>query len=163
MAAMHSFDIVSRLDMQEVNNAVQQTIKEIQTRYDFKGSKSSIELGKDNITVLADDDFKMKAVIDILQNKMIKRGVSIKALQYGKQEPASGGMVRMVITLQQGISKEHAKEIVAMIKDTKRKVQTTIQGDQLRVTSRDIDDLQIIIKMLREKDLSFAIQFENYR
>ncbi len=163
MAAMHSFDIVSRLDMQEVNNAVQQAIKEIQTRYDFKGSKSSIELGKDNITVLADDDFKMKAVIDILQNKMIKRGVSIKALQYGKQEPASGGMVRMVITLQQGISKEHAKEIVAMIKDTKLKVQTTIQGDQLRVTSRDIDDLQTVIKMLREKDLSFAIQFENYR
>jgi hypothetical protein len=163
MAAMHSFDIVSRLDMQEVNNAVQQAIKEIQTRYDFKGSKSSIELGKDNITVLADDDFKMKAVIDILQNKMIKRGVSIKALQYGKQEPASGGMVRMVITLQQGISKEHAKEIVAMIKDTKLKVQTTIQGDQLRVTSRDIDDLQTVIKMFREKDLSFAIQFENYR
>jgi hypothetical protein len=163
MAAMHSFDIVSRLDMQEVNNAVQQAIKEIQARYDFKGSKSSIELGKDNITVLADDDFKMKAVIDILQNKMIKRGVSIKALQYGKQEPASGGMVRMVITLQQGISKEHAKEIVAMIKDTKLKTQTTIQGDQLRVTSRDIDDLQTVIKMLREKDLSFAIQFENYR
>jgi uncharacterized protein YajQ (UPF0234 family) len=94
---------------------------------------------------------------------MIKRGVSIKALQYGKQEPASGGMVRMVITLQQGISKEHAKEIVAMIKDTKLKVQTTIQGDQLRVTSRDIDDLQTVIKMFREKDLSFAIQFENYR
>lgn len=160
---MHSFDIVSKLDMQEVSNAVQQTIKEIQTRYDFKDSKSSIELGKDNITILADDDFKMKAVIDILQNKMIKRGVAIKALQYGKQEPASGGLVRMVITLQQGISKEHAKELAAMIKETKLKVQAAIQGDQLRVTARDIDDLQSVIKMLREKDLRFAIQFENYR
>ncbi len=163
MAGMHSFDIVSKLNMQEVTNAVQQTVKEIQTRYDFKGSKSSVELGKDIITIIADDDFKMKSVVDILQNKMIKRGVPVKALTYGKQEPAAGGTVRMVVTLQQGISTENAKKVAAYIKDTKMKVQPAIQGDQLRVTARDIDDLQTIIKLLREKEFDFAIQFENYR
>ncbi|MBX7150576.1 YajQ family cyclic di-GMP-binding protein [bacterium] len=160
---MHSFDIVSKINTQELTNAVQQAIKEIQTRYDFKGTKSSIEQGKEEIVILADDDFKMKAIIDILQNKMIKRGVPIKALKYGKQEEASGSMVRMTIKLQQGIEQENAKKIVAQIKESKLKVQAAIQGDQVRVSGKNIDDLQTIMKMLKEKELDFAMQFENYR
>ncbi|NUM81328.1 YajQ family cyclic di-GMP-binding protein [bacterium] len=160
---MHSFDIVSKINTQELTNAVQQTIKEIQTRYDFKGTKSTVEQGKEELVILADDDFKMKAIIDILQNKMIKRGVPIKALKYGKQEEASGGMVRMSIKLQQGIEQENAKKIVAQIKETKLKIQAAIQGDQVRVSGKSIDDLQTVMKMLKEKDLDFAMQFENYR
>lgn len=163
MADMHSFDIVSKINTQELTNAVQQTIKEIQTRYDFKGTKSTVEQGKEELVILADDDFKMKAIIDILQNKMIKRGVPIKALKYGKQEEASGGMVRMSIKLQQGIEQENAKKIVAQIKETKLKIQAAIQGDQVRVSGKSIDDLQTVMKMLKEKDLDFAMQFENYR
>lgn len=163
MADMHSFDIVSKINMQEMTNAIQQATKEIETRYDFKGSKSSIELGKEEITVLSDDDFKLKSVIDILQNKMIKRGIPIKALKYGKEEEATGGTVRMKIKLQQGIEQESAKKIVASIKDTKMKVQASIQGDQVRVTAKNIDDLQAIMKILKEKEFDFAMQFDNYR
>ncbi|MBL7995654.1 YajQ family cyclic di-GMP-binding protein [bacterium] len=163
MADMHSFDIVSKINMQEMTNAVQQATKEIETRYDFKGSKSSIELGKEEITVLSDDDFKLKSVIDILQNKMIKRGIPIKALKYGKEEEATGGTVRMKIKLQQGIEQENAKKITATIKDTKMKVQASIQGDQVRVTAKSIDDLQAIMKLLKEKEFDFAMQFDNYR
>lgn len=163
MADMHSFDIVSKINMQEMTNAIQQATKEIETRYDFKGSKSSIELGKEEITVLSDDDFRLKSVIDILQNKMIKRGIPIKALKYGKEEEATGGTVRMKIKLQQGIEQESAKKIVATIKDTKMKVQASIQGDQVRVTAKSIDDLQAIMKMLKEKEFDFAMQFDNYR
>ncbi len=160
---MPSFDIVSKVDMQEVDNAVNQTVKEIAQRYDFKGSKSEVTLEKDSVKVLADDDFKLKAVIDILQSKFIKRGLSPKSLQYNKVETASGGMVRQMITIQQGISKEKGKEIIAVIKDTKLKVQGQIQDDQVRVTGKNIDDLQEVIKLLKNKDLGVELQFVNFR
>jgi uncharacterized protein YajQ (UPF0234 family) len=160
---MPSFDIVSTVDMQEVDNAVNQTLKEIAQRYDFKGSKSQVTLEKDTIKVLADDDFRLKAIIDILQSKFIKRGISVKALQYGKAEPASGGMVRQIITVQQGISKEKGKELNVIIKESKLKVQSQIQEDQVRVTGKNIDDLQEIIQLLKGKDLGVELQFVNFR
>ena len=165
MAFQHSFDIVSQVDMQEVTNAYQQTMKEVQTRYDFKGSKSTIDLllKEKQLVVLADDDFKRKALIDILQTKLIKRGVPIKALQYGKIEDAANSMLRQTITLQSGIEKDNARLIVKMIKDLKLKTQATIQEDQVRVVAMKIDDLQIVIGKLREADLAFDIQFVNYR
>jgi uncharacterized protein YajQ (UPF0234 family) len=160
---MPSFDIVSKVDMQEVDNAVNQTIKEIAQRYDFKGSKSEVTLEKESIKVLADDDFKLKAVVDILQSKFIKRGISIKSLQYGKVESASGGMVRQVITIQQGISKEKGKEIISLVKDSKLKVQGQIQDDQVRVTGKNRDDLQQVISLLKNKDLGVELQYVNFR
>lgn len=160
---MPSFDIVSKVDMQEVDNAVNQTVKEIAQRYDFKGSKSEVALEKDAIKVLTDDDFRLKAIIEILQSKFIKRGISAKALQYGKSETASGGMVRQTITVQQGISKEKGKEINGIIKETKLKVQSQIQEDQVRVTGKNIDDLQETIKLLKGKDLGIELQFVNFR
>ncbi|BCG45875.1 UPF0234 protein Yitk [Citrifermentans bremense] len=160
---MPSFDIVSKVDMQEVDNAINQTVKEISQRYDFKGSKCEVTLEKESIKVLADDDFKLKAVIDILQSKFIKRNISPKALQYGKAEQASGSMVRQIITLQVGISKEKAKEIGQVIKETKLKVQSQIQDDQLRVTGKNIDDLQEVIRVLKGKDLDIDMQFVNFR
>ncbi|HEY6838698.1 MAG TPA: YajQ family cyclic di-GMP-binding protein [Geobacteraceae bacterium] len=160
---MPSFDIVSKVNMQEVDNAVNQTIKEIAQRYDFKGSKSEISQEKESVKILADDDFRLKAIVDILQSKFIKRGVSIKALQYGKAESASGGMVRQIITIQQGISKEKGKDIIAIIKETKLKVQGQIQEDQVRVTGKNIDDLQEIIRLLKGKDLDVELQFINFR
>ena len=160
---MPSFDIVSKVDMQEVDNSVNQTVKEITQRYDFKGSKSQITLENDTIKVLADDDFRLKAIIDILQSKCIKRGISLKALQYGKAESASGGMVRQIITIQQGISKEKGKELNSIIKETRLKVQSQIQEDQVRVTGKNIDDLQEIIKLLKEKDIGVELQFVNFR
>jgi cyclic-di-GMP-binding protein len=165
MADTNSFDIVSEVNMQEVDNAINQARKEITQRYDFKGSKSSIDLNqKENqLVVASDDDFKLKSVIDILQNKLIKRGVPIKALDYGTVEPAAGSTVRQVITLSVGIDKENAKHIVKMIKDTKLKVQSQIMDDQIRVSGKNKDDLQSIMKMLREAELSFAMQFTNYR
>lgn len=160
---MPSFDIVSKVDMQEVDNAINQTVKEITQRYDFKGTKSEVTLEKESIKILADDDFKLKAIIDILQSKFIKRNISPKALQYGKAEQASGGMVRQIITLQVGISKEKAKDIGAVIKETKLKVQSQIQDDQLRVTGKNIDDLQEVIRVLKGKDLDIDLQFVNFR
>ncbi|MCM0081302.1 YajQ family cyclic di-GMP-binding protein [Geomonas sp. Red32] len=160
---MPSFDIVSKVDLQEVDNAVNQAVKEIAQRYDFKGTKSEVTLEKDAIKVLADDDYKLKAIIDILQSKFVKRDISPKALQYGKAEAASGGMVRQMITLQMGISKEKAKEIGQVIKDTKLKVQSQIQDDQVRVTGKNIDDLQEVIKTLKAKDLDIDMQFVNFR
>ena len=160
---MPSFDIVSVVDKQEVDNAVNQTIKEIAQRYDFKKTKSEITQEKDSIKILADDDYKLKAIIDILQSKCIKRNISVKALQYGKVEPASGGLVRQIITIQQGIPKEKAKEIIALIKESKLKVQAQIQEEQVRVTGKNIDDLQDIIKLLKSKDLDIEMQFENFR
>ncbi len=160
---MPSFDIVSKVELQEVDNAVNQTIKEIIQRYDFKGSKSQVTLESDTIKVLADDDFRLKAIIDILQSKCIKRGISLKALQYGKAESASGGMVRQIITIQQGISKEKGKEINGVVKETKLKVQSQIQDDQVRVTGKNIDDLQEVIKLLKGKDLGVELQFVNFR
>jgi len=165
MADDHSFDIVSKVDLQEVLNAVQQTMKEIGQRFDFKGSKSDVELYKDKneITVVSDDELKLKSVMDILQTKLIKRGVSMKALTYGKIEQASGNTVRQIISLQQGIPVEKAKEIVKIIKDTKMKVQAEIQKDQVRVRAKKIDDLQSIMKLLKEKDLGVHMEFINYR
>ena len=160
---MPSFDIVSVVDKQEVDNAVNQTIKEIAQRYDFKKTKSEITQEKDSIKILADDDYKLKAIIDILQSKCIKRNISVKSLQYGKVEPASGGLVRQIITIQQGIAKEKAKEIIALIKESKLKVQAQIQEEQVRVTGKNIDDLQDIIKLLKSKDLDIEMQFENFR
>lgn len=160
---MPSFDIVSKVDMQEVDNAVTQASKEINQRYDFKGSKSSITPEKDSVKVLADDDYKLKAVIDVLQSKFMKRNISIKALQYGKVEQASGGMVRQTITVQQGISKEKGKEIIAAIKEAKLKVQAQIQDEQVRVTGKNRDDLQEAIATLKGKDLDVEMQFTNFR
>jgi uncharacterized protein YajQ (UPF0234 family) len=160
---MPSFDIVSKVEMQEVDNAVNQTIKEITQRYDFKGSKSEVSLEKEAIKILTDNDFRLKAIVDILQSKFIKRGLSLKALDYGKVENASGGMLKQVITIRQGISKEKGKEICALIKETKVKVQGQIQEDQLRVTGKNIDDLQEIIQLLKGKDLDVELQYINFR
>jgi uncharacterized protein YajQ (UPF0234 family) len=165
MADTSSFDIVSEVNMQEVDNAINQARKEIAQRYDFKGSKSSIDLNQKekNLTIISDDDFKLKSVVDILQNKLIKRGVPIKALDYGTVEPAANTTVRQIIKLRVGIDKENAKLIVKMIKDTKLRVQAQIMDDQVRVSGKDKDDLQAIIKMLRDAELKFAVQFTNYR
>jgi cyclic-di-GMP-binding protein len=165
MADEHSFDIASKIDLQEVLNAEQQATKEISQRFDFKGSKSSIDLNKDKheITLISDDELKLKTVIDILQTKLVKRGISLKALQYGKIEQAAGNTVRQVITLQQGIPVEKSKEIVKIIKDTKMKVQAEIQKDQVRVKAKKIDDLQALISLLRGKDLGIHIDFINFR
>jgi len=149
--------------MQEVDNAINQTVKEITQRYDFKGSKSEVTLEKESVKILADDDFRLKAIVEILQSKFIKRNISPKALQYGKVEQASGSMVRQIITLQVGISKEKAKDIGAVIKESKLKVQSQIQDDQIRVTGKNIDDLQAVIALLKGKDLDINMQFVNFR
>jgi len=165
MAKEASFDIVSKTDMAEVQNALNQATAEIKQRYDFKGSRSELSLDqtKGTITLLADNDIKLRAVIDILQSKLIKRSVSIKALQYGAEEKASGDMIRQVVTIQQGIPTEKAKEIVKLIKNMKLKVQASIQQDQVRVTGKKRDDLQAIQAELKGKDLAIDMQFENYR
>lgn len=165
MADNYSFDIVSKVDMQEIDNALNQARKEIIQRYDFKGSKSSIELNqKENtIILISDDDFKLKAVVDILQSKFVKRHIPLKALTYGKVEPAAGSTVRQTITLQQGIDKENTKIVTKMIKDSKRKVNAQIMEDQIRVSSKSKDELQEVMTLLRQADLTFAIQFTNYR
>ncbi|HTZ18531.1 MAG TPA: YajQ family cyclic di-GMP-binding protein [Dissulfurispiraceae bacterium] len=165
MADEHSFDIACELDIQEVLNAVTQAVKEIGQRFDFKGSKSSIELdkGKAVITLASDDEFKLKSVTDVLQSKLVKRGIALKALTYGKIEPAAGSTVRQLINLQQGIPQEKAKEIVKIIKDTKMKVSSEIQKDQVRVRSKKIDDLQAIMALIKEKDFGIHLQFTNYR
>jgi uncharacterized protein YajQ (UPF0234 family) len=160
---MPSFDIVSKVDMQEVDNAVNQTVKEIAQRYDFKKSKSEVTIEKESVKILADDDFRLKAVVDILQSKFVKRGISLKSLDYGKAETASGGMVRQLVGIKQGIAKEKAKEIIAVIKDTKLKVQGQIQEDQVRVTGKNLDDLQEIIRLLKGRDLGVEMQFINFR
>ena len=165
MADEHSFDIVSKVDLQEVLNAVQQAMKEIGQRFDFKNSKSDIELNKEKheLTIVSDDDMKLKSVIDILQTKLVKRGISLKALDYGKIEPAAGSTVRQVVTLQQGIPVEKAKEIVKIIKETKMKVQAEIQKDQVRVKAKKIDDLQAVMAVIKGKDLDIHIEFINFR
>jgi cyclic-di-GMP-binding protein len=165
MADEHSFDIVSRVDMQEVSNAVQQAMKEISQRFDFKGSKSSIDLDKDRaeITLNSDDDYKLNSLTEILKAKLVKRNVSLKSLNFGKIEKAAGDTVRQVVALQQGIATEKAKDIVKLIKDAKLKVQSEIQKDQIRVRAKKIDDLQSVIKMLKEKEFDFHVEFINYR
>lgn len=160
----NSFDIVSKIDLQEVNNAMQQALKEIHTRFDLKDSKSNIALeGHDAIVLSSADEYKLKAVNDVFQGKLVKRGVPLKGLTYGKIEPAAGSTVRQKITLQQGIPMEKARDIVKAIKDTKKKVQASIQGDLVRVSSKDRDTLQEIIAMLRKSDFGIDMQFTNYR
>jgi len=165
MADEHSFDIVSRVDMQEVSNAVQQALKEMSQRFDFKGSKSGIELNRDKaeIVLISDDDYKLKSLTEILKSKLVKRKISLKALTFGQVEKAAGDTVRQVITLQQGLSSERAKDIVKLIKDMKLKVQSEIQKDQVRVRAKKIDDLQSVIKMMKGRDFDFHVEFINYR
>ena len=164
MAAENSFDVVSKVDLQEVTNAIQNALKEIHTRFDLKDSKSEIALeGKDALVLSSADEYKLKAVNDILQSKLVKRGVPLKALTYGAVEPAAGSRARQKITLQQVIPKEKAKEIVRVIKDSKKKVQASIQGDSVRVTGKDRDTLQEIIALLKGHDFGIDMQFTNYR
>ena len=163
MPDQNSFDIVSQINLQEVKNAVDQAMKEIHQRFDFKDSKSEITLEAQDLIVLADDDYKLKSVLDILQSKLVKRGVSLKAILYGKPEPALGGLIRQKLTLQQGIPQEKAKEIVKAIRDARFKVQPQIQGDQIRISSKSKDELQAAISFLREKDFGLPLQFTNYR
>ena len=161
----NTFDVVSKIELPEVSNAIQQSLKEIGQRYDLKNSKSNIELNeKDKKIELASlDEFKLKAVNEILQAKLVKRGVPLKGLTYGPVTPAAGSTVRQEITLQQGISTDKAREIVKKIKDSKLKVQASIQGDFVRVSGRDRDILQQVIKLLRESDFGIDMQFTNYR
>jgi cyclic-di-GMP-binding protein len=161
----NSFDIVSKIELPEVSNAVQQALKEIHQRYDLKDSHSNIELReKENKIILhSADDFKIKAVNDILQSKLVKRQVPLKGLEYGAIAPAAGSTVRQEITLQQGIATEKAREIVKVIKDSKKKVQASIQGDFVRVAGKDRDSLQEVITMLRAQDFGIDMQFTNYR
>lgn len=160
---MPSFDVVSQVDRQEVDNAVNQTRKEIGQRYDFKGTKTEIALEDDSIQIVSDDDFKVKAAVDVLQSKLVRRGVSLKALVYGKIEPAAGGRAKQTITVQQGIGIEKARQIVKLVKDKKLKVQGQIQGDQVRVSGKKRDDLQAVIQLLKAQDLDLPLQFINYR
>ncbi len=165
MADTYSFDIVSEVNLQEVDNAINQARKEIAQRYDFKGSKSSLELNmkEKTLTIVSDDDFKLKSVVDVLQGKLVKRGVPLKALKYGAVEPAAGGTVRQVVTLLVGIDKDNARQIVKMIKDSKLKVQAQIMDDQVRVSGKNKDDLQSVMAKVRGAELPFAVQFTNYR
>jgi len=159
----NTFDIVSKTDLQEVSNAIQQALKEIHTRFDLKDSKSDIKLEKDAIVLQSIDEYKLKAVNDILQAKLVKRGVSLKGLTYAAVESALGGTARQRVTMQQGIPIEKARDIVKRIKDSKKKVQASIQGDLVRVSGKDRDSLQEIIAMLRAQDFGIDMQFTNYR
>ena len=162
--AESSFDIVSEIDQQEVRNAVAQALKEIQTRYDLKDSKSNIEIGDQELTLTSVDEYKLKAVRDILESKLMKRGISIKALTYKDPEAALGGTARQKVTMQSGIPIDKAREIVKIIKNSKMKVQAAIQGEQLRVTGKSRDDLQAVMTLLRgAKGLDIDMQFTNYR
>jgi len=165
MAEQNSFDIVSKIDLAEVSNAINQTMKEVKQRFDFKNSKSDITLEEKEQAVIlySEDDFKVRSLNDILQQKLIKRGVPLKGLTYGKVEPAAGNTVRQRIDLQQGIPIEKAKEIVKFIKDTKLKVQASINADVVRVTGKDRDILQQVIKVLRDQDFDIHMEFTNYR
>jgi hypothetical protein len=160
----NSFDIVSKVDLQEVSNAIQQALKEVHTRFDLKDSKSDIKIeGKDTIVLTSQDDFKLKAVNDVLQQKLVKRGVPLKALTYSAIEPAAGSTVRQRISLQQGIPVEKARDIVKLIKNSKKKVQASIQGDLVRISGKDRDTLQEIIALLKQQDFGIDMQFTNYR
>ncbi len=161
--AENSFDIVSKVDLQEVSNALQQALKEIHTRYDLKDSKSDIQLDKEALVLTSADEYKLKAVTDVLQGKLVKRGVSLKALTYGAIEPAAGSTVRQKVDMQQGIPIEKAREIVKLVKNSKLKVQASIQGDFVRVSSKDRDTLQQVIALLKQSDFGIDMQFTNYR
>jgi cyclic-di-GMP-binding protein len=160
----NTFDIVSKVELPEVSNAIQQALKEIHTRFDLKDAKANIELdGKDAFVLHAVDEYKLKAINDILQQKLVKRGVSLKGLTYAKVESALGATARQRVTMQQGIPIEKAKEIVKVVKDSKKKVQASIQGDLVRVSGKDRDSLQEIIALLKQRDFGIDMQFTNYR
>jgi len=159
----NTFDIVSKIDQQEVANAIQQALKEIHTRFDLKDSKSDITLEKDAIVMQSIDEYKLKAVNEILQQKLVKRGISLKGLTYAALESALGGTARQRITMQQGIPVEKARDIVKLIKNSKKKVQASIQGDLVRVSGKDRDSLQEVIALLRQQDFGIDMQFTNYR
>lgn len=163
MAKESTFDIVSKTDLQEVANAVSQAQKELAMRFDFKGSKSSIELKNEEIVLVSDDEQKLRSVTDVLESKCVKRGVSLKSLDYGKPEPASGGTVRQTVRIRQGLEGDLAKRIVKAVKDSKIKVQASIQGDQVRVSGKERDDLQKVIQELKKTDWPVDLQFVNYR
>lgn len=164
MASDNSFDVVSKVELQEVKNAIDQASKELHTRFDLKDSKSKIELeGTDAIQLASASEYTLKAVIEILSQKLVKRGVSLKNLEYEKIEPAANSSVRQKIKLIQGIPSEKAKQIVALVKESKKKAQASIQGDTVRVVSKDRDTLQQIIALLRGKDLGVDLQFTNFR
>ncbi|WP_088042499.1 YajQ family cyclic di-GMP-binding protein [Bacillus sp. EAC] len=163
MSKESSFDIVSKVDLPEVSNAIQLATKEIATRYDFKGSKSSISLEKEELVLVSDDDFKLEQLKDVLISKLVKRNVPIKNLDYSKVESASGGTVRQRAKLVQGIDKENAKKINTIIKNSGLKVKSQVQDDQVRVTAKSRDDLQAIIAAVRAADLPIDVQFLNYR
>jgi len=163
VAKDESFDVVSKADMQEFGNAINQAQKELETRFDFKGSKSSIDWSNEVLTVVSDDEFKLGNVLDIVQTKLLKRGVSLKHLDYGKLEGASQGTIRQVIKVKQGIEQDVTKQIIKVIKDSKIKVQASVQGDSVRVSGKNRDDLQAVIQLLKQQDLSCDLQFNNFR
>ena len=163
MAKESSFDVVSKIDLSEVTNAVTMAMKEIKTRYDFKGSKSEVRLENEELVLVSDDEYKMGQLKDVLISKLVKRGVPIKNLDYGKMEGASGGTVRQRAKLVQGIDKDNAKKINLIVKNTGNKVKSQIQDDQIRVTGKSKDDLQQVIAAIREADLSIEVQFINFR
>ena len=163
MAQQNSFDIVSQVDRSEINNALNQTMKEVRQRFDFKGSRAEVVMEADELILTAEDETKLRNMNDILQQKLVRRGVPLKAFSYGKVEQALGGTVRQRAAIQQGIPSDKAKEIVKFIKDTKVKVQAAIQGDVVRVTGRDRDTLQDVIAQLKAKDFGIDMQYTNYR
>jgi uncharacterized protein YajQ (UPF0234 family) len=161
--AESSFDVVSSVDLQEVRNAIAQAMKEIGTRFDLKNSGSNVELQGEELVLTASDDYKLKAVRDVLEGRLVKRGVPLKALSYGAVENALGGTARQRVSLQKGIPTEKAREIVKLVKGTKLKLQAAIQGDQVRISGKNKDDLQVVIHLLKETDLGIDMQFTNYR
>src|SRR6476620_3659402 len=163
MAKENSFDIVSKTDYAEVTNAINQTTKEVSQRFDFKGSKATVELADKDLVLSAEDETRLRNMNDILQGKLIKRGISLKALDYQKIKPAAGGTVRQTVKIQQGIPTDKAKELVKFIKDSKLKVQASIQGDTVRVSSKDRDTLQQVIAALKAEDFGIDMNFDNYR
>jgi uncharacterized protein YajQ (UPF0234 family) len=163
MAQQNSFDIVSQIDRSEITNAINQTIKEVRQRFDFKGSHANVVMEKNELVLTAEDETKLRNMNDILQQKLVRRSVPLKALNYGQVEPAAGGTVRQRAQIQEGIPQEKAKEVVKFIKDSKSKVQSSIQGDVVRVTGRDRDTLQDVITKLKARDFGIHMQFTNYR
>lgn len=163
MSKDHSFDVTSNVNLQEIDNAIHLSMKEIATRFDFKGSKSNIERAGEAIKIVADDDYKLRSVIDILQTKLVKRSISLKFLDYGKVEDSLGGLKKQDIKIKQGIAIEMAKEINKKIKESKVKAQSQIQGDQIRVTSAKIDTLQEVIHIIKAANFPIELQFINYR
>lgn len=163
MASESSFDVVSRVDRQELDNALNQTRKEIENRFDFKHSKTNIEVDEKKITLLSDDELKMRNVVDILQSKAVRRGIDIKAFDFGAVEPAAGGTVRQVVTLRSGIPKDQSRELLAHIKALKLKVTAQYQDEQIRVSGKNKDDLQRVISALRSMEFELPLQFVNYR